>query len=100
MYALAALALLAIAVILDGRSLVVAPYWEVATQAPHPPLAEFEAVIRRVPSRLFTLDLAERVDGSWTIIELGDAQVSGLLPSIDPDQLYQALAVRLGRGMG
>jgi hypothetical protein len=88
------------AIVLDGEPLVVAPYWEVAASGAQPPLAAFAGVVQGVPSRFFTIDLAERADGAWTIIELGDAQVAGLLPSIDPDQFYRALAARLGRGMG
>jgi hypothetical protein len=44
----------------------------------------------RVPSRFFTMDVAQRADGSWMIVELGDAQVSGL-QTADATKFYQAL---------
>ncbi|MFY0532526.1 ATP-grasp domain-containing protein [Nannocystis pusilla] len=53
---------------------------------------EFADLARRVPSRFFSLDLAERAAGGWTAIELGDGQVAGLPPLLDPEVFYRALA--------
>src|SRR5262245_35598111 len=45
----------------DGRLLAVAPYWdEMELVASTPPIAQFQAVVARVPSRFFTMDLAQR----------------------------------------
>jgi hypothetical protein len=66
--------------IADGRALVEAP------------ASEFAVLARRVPSRFFSLDLAERAAGGWTAIELGDGQVAGLPPRLDPEVFYRALA--------
>lgn len=79
------------AFVLDHRPVVVLPYWE-GTQVPLPDLAAFDAALTRVPSRFFTADLALREDGTWTVLELGDGQVSGLPEDADPLPLYRALA--------
>ena len=41
------------------------------------------------------MDLALGSDGRWRIIELGDGQVAGLLDTISPKDLYEALASHL-----
>ncbi|WP_437967109.1 ATP-grasp domain-containing protein [Sorangium sp. So ce260] len=43
-----------------------------------PPVDWMREIARRVPSRLFTMAVALREDGRWTVIELGDGQVAGL----------------------
>ncbi|MBX0329658.1 ATP-grasp domain-containing protein [Oscillochloris sp. ZM17-4] len=80
------------AVIFDRRPLCVAPYWEGAIAAAPPDLAPFADVIAGIPSRFFTLDLAQRADGRWRIIELGDGQVAGLPPGVGVDTFYVALS--------
>ncbi len=35
-------------------------------------------LVAEIPSNMFTIDIAELEDGTWTIIETGDGQVSGL----------------------
>ena len=76
--------------VVDGRVLAGAPAWELPDLGPPPP--EFAALARRVPSRFFTLDLAERVTGEWTAIELGDGQVAGLPPQLDAREFFKSLA--------
>lgn len=85
------------AIVLDGAPLVVAPYWEGAAVPAAPSLAPFAAVMASVPSRLFTLDVAQCEDGTWLIVELGDGQVAGLPPGTDLDTFYTALAACLSR---
>jgi len=52
--------------------------------------------IRMVSHRLnlisffYTIDLAEKADGNWMVIETGDGQVSGLAPKQNPIGLYNA----------
>jgi len=48
---------------LDGEPLQEFYYWEVA---------------KKINSRFFAMDIAKVENGGWTIIELGDGQVSGL----------------------
>lgn len=40
----------------------------------------------------YTVDYAELENGSWTIIEVGDGQVSGLAESDNPMRFYEALS--------
>ena len=37
-------------------------------------------IIQNIDSNYFTVDIAEKEDGSWMILECGDGQVSGLSP--------------------
>lgn len=80
---------------LDGQPIVTRPYWEGVVEAAGPSLEPFGAIIAAIPSRFFTLDLAQREDGAWMIVELGDAQVAGFPPGTNLDALYTALAARL-----
>ena len=64
-------------------------------------LFSFEALVERnAPDKalrrfdFFTMDIAERADGSWMIIELGDGQVAGLPERLLPVDFYRALASR------
>ena len=42
-------------------------------------------------SPFFTIDFAELEDGSWTIIECGDGQVSGITDSSQTELFYKLL---------
>lgn len=48
-------------------------------------------------SPYYTVDFAERVDGTWIVVETGDGQVSGLAAAQDPVIYYQVLADALER---
>ena len=64
---------------LDGEPILTHRYWGDLTQFDAPlPLDVLTPIAARIPSRFFTMDIAFLEDGGWTIIELGDAQVSGL----------------------
>ena len=43
-------------------------------------------------SPYYTVDFAERADGSWIVVETGDGQVSGLATAQDPIAYFHALA--------
>lgn len=45
----------------------------------------------------YTIDYAELEDGTWTILEVGDGQVSGLAESDDPIRFYEEMARCLAR---
>lgn len=45
----------------------------------------------------YTVDYAELADGTWTIIEAGDGQVSGLAESDDPMRFYETMASQLAQ---
>lgn len=57
--------------------------------------AEVDARARRFRSRFLTLDVAPLTDGTWTIVESGDAGVSGLPVSLMADVFYDALRRRV-----
>ena len=80
--------------VLDTQVMLAAPYWEEGEYDTdtHLPLEMVREVAAKVQSRFFTLDIAKRVDGSWTIVEPGDGQVAGLPASVDVETFYQALA--------
>lgn len=82
---------------LDGQRLIASTYWEEGdyTGGSKPPGDLFTEVAQQVPSRFFTMDVAQRVDGIWMIVELGDGQVAGLPPSIAPETFYHTLAAHL-----
>ncbi|WP_437515273.1 ATP-grasp domain-containing protein [Sorangium sp. So ce1099] len=60
------------------------------------PAAELRALAARVKSRFFTMDVAALLHGGWTVIEVGDGQVSGSPDHADRRAFYQELAARLG----
>ncbi|HCF26294.1 MAG TPA: hypothetical protein DEV81_03505 [Cyanobacteria bacterium UBA11049] len=77
---------------LDGEPIYSVEYWEEGNyQENFPPTAQFCQVAKAVQSRFFTMDVAKRIDGSWMIIELGDAQVAGLPEKVNIMDFYQAL---------
>jgi len=45
----------------------------------------------QIDSNFFTIDIAEKEDGSWMIIETGDGQVSGLSPNQNCLEFYAAM---------
>jgi ATP-grasp domain-containing protein len=77
---------------LDGKAIFSTQYWEEGDYGGVvPPMDHFCHVARSVRSRFFTMDVAKRRDGEWMIVELGDAQVAGLLESADVAGFYKAL---------
>jgi hypothetical protein len=86
---------------LDGALLADAPYWDTAIdETADLPIEHFTRVAARVPSRFFTMDVAQRMDGSWMIVELGDAQVAGLPEHMDVASFYAAFSRRAQRDTG
>lgn len=85
------------AFVLDGEILHLEKYWDEGDYAGDPPLLEaFRANLQQVKSRFFTLDVVQREDRKWMIVELGDAQVAGLPEQADVALFYHSLAARLG----
>ncbi|MDC0749307.1 ATP-grasp domain-containing protein [Polyangium mundeleinium] len=81
----------------DGELLLAHPYWgDLATPPAPPPSDWMHHVASRVRSRFFTMDVALREDGRWTVIELGDGQVAGLPALGLAKQLYEQLRGALG----
>ena len=78
---------------LNGRLLTAANYW---TQGDYsgeaPPLAMFQELAFRVGSRFFSMDVAQKTDGDWIVVELGDGQVAGLPDENAAPEFYRKLA--------
>ena len=78
---------------LNHRLLIFANYW---TQSDYsgeaPPLALFQDIAFGVRSRFFSMDVAQKTDGDWIIVELGDGQVAGLPDENRASQFYDKLA--------
>lgn len=83
--------------VLDGQIVFSTPYWEedAYEHEASPPLDIFREIVQKVQSRFFTVDVAKCLDGSWTIVELGDGQVAGLPAHADTEMFYRGL---VGRG--
>ena len=55
------------------------------------PPVELTNKYKMLDSPFFTIDFAELEDGSWTIIECGDGQVSGITDSSQTELFYKLL---------
>jgi hypothetical protein len=76
----------------NGQRVYCSHYWEegkYTSQAPDENL--FSEVARAIPNRFFTMDVAQRLDGTWIIVELGDGQVAGLPETADVDEFYRVV---------
>src|SRR5690606_38461741 len=84
---------------LDGDLLLLHPYWaDVAVdRPPDPPLGWMKDIAARIPSRLFTMDVALLAGGTWAVMELGDGQVAGLASDELLAPFYEGLRERVGR---
>ncbi len=60
---------------------------------PSPDLTWVEDIGKNIPSNFFTIDVAEKGDGNWVVIETGDGQVSGLSPNQNVLEFYNKLSV-------
>ena len=78
---------------LNGRLLYRSNYWTQGDYAGEdPPLELFQDIAFKASSRFFTMDVAQKTDGSWIIVELGDGQVAGLPDENAAPEFYQSLA--------
>ncbi|WP_240420460.1 ATP-grasp domain-containing protein [Paenibacillus periandrae] len=67
-------------------------YWdEVDYQQEFPNLDSFIDLAKGVASQFFTMDIAKTTGGEWTVIEIGDGQVSGLPSHADLEQFYKSI---------
>lgn len=74
------------------RLMVVYPYWEEGEyQTVSLETDVFENLAKQVKSPFFSMDIARKTDGTFTVVELGDGQVSGLPEQADIVPFYQRL---------
>lgn len=55
------------------------------------PIDLYSNVISNINSNFFTIDIAKMKNGGWTIIEIGDGQVSGLPDNANIDDFYKEI---------
>lgn len=67
-------------------------YWdEVVYRQEIPKLDSFIDIAKGVVSQFFTMDIAKTAGREWTVIEIGDGQVSGLPSHADLEQFYKSI---------
>jgi hypothetical protein len=54
-----------------------------------PKLDDFIRIAQSIDSNFFTMDIAQKKNGHWIIMELGDGQVAGLLDNADRTEFYK-----------
>ena len=59
------------------------------------PADDLVARMEGFASPFYTVDFGELEDGTWTVLETGDGQVSGLAAEITPEAFYATLTKRL-----
>jgi ATP-grasp domain-containing protein len=87
--------------VLHGRVFFSAPYWSVVEYGPsRPPEGLTAPVLSRGISPFFAVDVAEREDGGWFIVELNDGGSAGLPQPELANEFYRALATALDEATG
>lgn len=77
---------------LYGQLIAQSKYWEdIDYKADNVDFAPFKTIAQTIESNFFTMDIAQRKNGEWIIMELGDGQVSGLPNSIDATNFFNHL---------
>ncbi|MDT3427781.1 hypothetical protein J2Z22_003357 [Paenibacillus forsythiae] len=67
-------------------------YWDEAVyQQGITDLDSFTELAKGVASPFFTMDIAKTASGEWTVIEIGDGQVSGLPSHTDMEHFYKSI---------
>ncbi len=78
---------------LYGELIEVFNYWDEGDYGnTRPDLDKFKEVGKTIKSNFFAMDIAQKKDGSWIIMELGDGQVSGLPDNADKTSFYKTLS--------
>jgi ATP-grasp domain, R2K clade family 3 len=88
----------------NGRTIEARVWWvdgEPALLTAHPDTPDLHAdpdmtavmpLVAALGCSFVTTDLAQRIDGQWRVVEVGDGQVSDLPKGVDPTVLFQRLA--------
>jgi hypothetical protein len=85
---------------LDGRPLLTTAHPDTPGLHPLPDLGAVVPMVAELGCRFVTTDLAQRRDGVWRVIEVGDGQVSGLPVDVDPAVLIEPLLASEESGRG
>lgn len=77
---------------LDGELVFASEYWEEGDYTETDlPKDFFTEIAKNVKSSFFTMDIAQKINGDWLIVELGDGQVAGLPEKADENLFYKNL---------
>ncbi|MEM6297524.1 MAG: ATP-grasp domain-containing protein [Bacteroidota bacterium] len=76
-----------------GQIVSVFDYWDEGDYGESKPkLSAFLEIAQQIESNFFTMDIAQKKDGDWIIMELGDGQVAGLPDKADRSLFYENLS--------
>ncbi len=75
----------------DGVCIAALHHWDTSYAGAAPPVEQFTPLARQVRSRFFTMDIAQRSDGAWLVLDLGDGQTASLLAHADAHAFYRAI---------
>jgi hypothetical protein len=81
----------------DGAPVLVTAHPDTPAQTPAPDLAHISAAVHNLGCRFVTTDVAQRRDGVWRVIEVGDGQVSDFPAGVDPVLLFEPLLASVPR---
>lgn len=82
--------------VVAGRVVATAATWPDARYDGQEPAAEcLKALAGVIESPFFSMDWAQREDGGWCVIEIGDGQVSSLPEAVNRVEFFRALAKNL-----
>jgi len=80
---------------LEGELVFTSEYWEEGVyDETDLPKDFFTEIAKNVKSKFFTMDVAQKNDDDWLIVELGDGQVAGLPEKADENSFYKNLKTR------
>lgn len=74
-----------------GEPVLEGPHPDTPAQVPQADLRHVAPLVRALGCPFVTTDLAQRADGAWRVIEVGDGQVSDLPRGVDASGLVTAL---------
>lgn len=72
------------------KPIILLPYWDEGNYDITPDINEFNDIGKKVDSNFFTMDIAQKNDNSWAIVELGDGQVAGLPDNANLQDFYKS----------
>ena len=77
---------------LDGVPIAIGAHPDTPGHVPEPDLSTVAPAVQRLGCRFVTTDMAQRDDGVWRVVEVGDGQVSDLPADLDPAAILRGLA--------
>lgn len=77
----------------DGVCRIIGPHPDLPadTAVPRPDLTAIAPLVEKLALPFVTVDIVQRADGVWRVVELGDGQVSDRPAAISPETLIAAL---------